>query len=115
MNILTPKMDGRIETVYFTRDSLVVDLKDGRTISVPITWFPKLLKASQKQRSNWEICGGGYGIHWPDIDEDLSSEGLLRGAPAPRSNKARNSKKPRQPKTNRSIRRPRLKSKLKTN
>jgi hypothetical protein len=78
------KADARVETVYFTRDSLVVDLRDGRTISVPVRWYPKLLKASKKQRSNWELCGGGYGIHWPEIDEDLSTEGLLRGAPAPK-------------------------------
>lgn len=77
------KTDERVETVYFTRDSLVVDLLDGRTISVPLNWYPKLLKATQKERAQWVICGGGYGIHWPDLDEDLSTEGLLRGAPAP--------------------------------
>lgn len=77
------KIDERVEAVHFTRDSLVVDLKDGRTISAPLKWYPKLLKATNKQRSNWETSGGGYGIHWPDIDEDLSTEGLLRGAPAP--------------------------------
>lgn len=48
-----------------------------------ISWYPKLLKATLKQRANWELCGGGYGIHWPEIDEDLSTEGLLRGSPAP--------------------------------
>ena len=82
MGTLDQKNKARVETVYFTRDALVVDLTDGRTISVPLAWYPKLLKATQKQRSNWEICGGGYGIHWPEIDEDLSTEGLLRGAPA---------------------------------
>ncbi len=76
-------MDERVEAVYFTRDSLVVDLRDGRSIAVPLTWYPKLLEATVKQRALWEICGGGYGIHWPEIDEDLSTEGLLRGAPAP--------------------------------
>lgn len=84
MRTLALKVDERVEAVSFTRDSLVVDLMDGRTISVPLKWYPKLLKASPKQRSNWEICGGGYGIHWPELDEDLSTEGLLRGAPAPR-------------------------------
>ena len=83
MGILALKTDERVEAVYFTRDSLVVDLFDGRTISVPLTWYPKLLKATSKQRANWTVSGGGYGIHWPDIDEDLSTEGLLRGAPAP--------------------------------
>jgi len=115
MNILTLKTDGRVEAVYFTRDSLVVDLMDGRSISVPLTWFPKLLKASAKERSHWEICGGGYGIHWPEIDEDLSSEGLLRGAPAPKlARKARVVKKNKR-NTIRSIKRPRLKTKLKAN
>lgn len=56
---------------------------DGRTISVPLAWYPRLLQARPKQRNNFKVSGGGYGIHWPDIDEDLSTEGLLRGAPAP--------------------------------
>jgi uncharacterized cupin superfamily protein len=77
------KTDERVEAVYFTRDCLVVGLLDTRTISVPLSWYPKLLKATQKERAHWVICGGGYGIHWPDLDEDLSTEGLLRGALAP--------------------------------
>jgi hypothetical protein len=97
MNTLAIKTDERVEAVYFTRDSLVVDLKDGRTISVPLTWYPKFLKASIKERSHWEICGGGYGIHWPAIDEDLSTEGLLRGAPAPKARKTLVTKKIRKP------------------
>ncbi len=56
---------------------------DGRTISVPLAWYPKLLHATEEQRRNWKIAGAGYGIHWPDLDEDLGTEGLLRGAPAP--------------------------------
>jgi hypothetical protein len=56
---------------------------DGRSISTPLSWYPKLLQASFKQRASWEICGGGYGIHWPDLDEDLNTEGLLRRAQAP--------------------------------
>jgi hypothetical protein len=83
MNTLAHKIDERVEAVHFTRDSLVVDLMDGRSISVPLSWYPRLLKATPKQRAFWEICGGGYGIHWPDIDEDLHTEGLLRGARAP--------------------------------
>ena len=78
-----PTSDHRVVAVYFTRSSLVVDLKDGRTISVPLSWYPKLLKATPKARENWKTSGGGYGIHWPEIDEDLCTEGLLRGAPAP--------------------------------
>lgn len=95
MGTLVQKTDERVEAVYFTRDALVVDLYDGRTISVPLSWYPKLLKATQKERSHWEICGGGYGIHWPQIDEDLSTEGLLRGASAPIKNKVRVVKKAR--------------------
>ncbi len=83
MSISIRKVDERVEAVYFTRDSLIVDLMDGRSISVPLTWYPKLLKATPQMRAHWKICGGGYGIHWPEIDEDLSTEGLLRGSPAP--------------------------------
>ena len=74
----------RIKDVRFGEDTLSVDLIDGRTIVVPLVWYPRLLHATPEQRGNWQVCGGGYGIHWPDIDEDLSTEGLLRGAPAPR-------------------------------
>lgn len=73
-----------VKDVYVTEDTLSVDLIDGRTIIVPLVWYPKLLHVMPGQRANWQICGGGYGIHWPDIDEDLSTEGLLKGAPAPR-------------------------------
>jgi hypothetical protein len=68
--------------VRFTEDTLAVDLADGRTIIVPLVWYPRLLSASVEQRSHWKVAGAGYGIHWPDLDEDLSTEGLLRGAPA---------------------------------
>jgi hypothetical protein len=61
---------------------------DGRAIIVPLAWYPRLLHATAEQRGNWKIAGGGYGIHWPDIDEDLSVEGLLRGLPAPRATAA---------------------------
>jgi hypothetical protein len=74
----------RVADVTFTDDSLSVSLRDGRKISVPLAWYPKLLHATLEQRNNWKVAGAGYGIHWPDIDEDLSTEGLLRGAPAPR-------------------------------
>lgn len=83
MGILALKADERVKAVSFTDDSLVVDLMDGRTISVPLLWFPRLFNATNEQRSNFKISAAGYGIHWPDIDEDLSTEGLLRGAPAP--------------------------------
>ncbi|WP_337176908.1 DUF2442 domain-containing protein [Paludisphaera sp.] len=74
----------KIVDVAVTEDELRVDLLDGRTVTVPLAWYPRLLHASPEQRANWKIAGGGYGIHWPDVDEDLSSEGILRGAPAPR-------------------------------
>lgn len=73
----------RVAHVRCTADALVVALLDGRTISVPLAWYPRLLAATSKQRANWKLAGGGFGIHWPDVDEDLSTEGLLRGAPAP--------------------------------
>lgn len=86
MSISNIRPGERVKDVHFTEDTLSVDLMDGRTISVPLAWYPRLLHASADQRNNWELCGGGFGIHWPDIDEDLSTEGLLRGAPAPRQN-----------------------------
>jgi len=85
MGILAQTADERVTDVHFTDDAISVDLMDGRTITVPIVWYPKLLKATAEQKRNWQKSGGGYGIHWPDIDEDLSTEGLLRGAPAPRN------------------------------
>lgn len=83
MSTLDLRPGERVKDVHFTEDTLSVDLMDGRTITVPLAWYPKLLHADPAQRQNWQTCGGGYGIHWPDIDEDLSTEGLLRGAPAP--------------------------------
>jgi len=84
MSILATNADERVAEVRFTEDDLSVTLMDGRTISVPLVWYPRLLKASPAQRENWQLSAAGYGIHWPDIDKDLSTEGLLRGAPAPR-------------------------------
>jgi hypothetical protein len=82
MNISAKITDERVLDVRFDEHSLIVDLMDGRTISAPLAWYPRLANASADQRAHWEKCGGGYGIHWPDMDEDLSTEGLLRGAPA---------------------------------
>ncbi|MEK7251197.1 MAG: DUF2442 domain-containing protein [Bacteroidota bacterium] len=76
----------QVKDVSCSDDTLNVDLYDGRRISVPLAWYPRLLHATPEQRAKWEIAGAGYHIHWPDIDEDLSTEGLLRGAPAPRAN-----------------------------
>lgn len=85
MNISEPKAGERVKTVHFTDDAISVDLFDGRTITVPLTWYPRLLHATAEQRSNWKIAGAGYGINWPEIDEDLNTKGLLQGSPAPRS------------------------------
>ncbi len=84
MSILAISTDERVADVEITEDDLVVRLMDGRTISVPLAWYPRLLHATVDQRKNWQIAGAGYGIHWQDIDEDLSTEGLLRGVPAPK-------------------------------
>ena len=73
----------RAQDVSVTEDELTVSLVDGRRVSVPLAWFPRLLHASPIQRSNWQLLGDGEGIHWPDVDEDLSVAGILRGSPAP--------------------------------
>ncbi|MBO0859710.1 MAG: DUF2442 domain-containing protein [Chloracidobacterium sp.] len=80
MGILALAADERVADVFFTDEELSVRLMDGRTITAPLACYPRLLNATEEQRNNWKISGGGYGIHWPDIDEDLSAEGLLRGA-----------------------------------
>ncbi len=86
--ISQPTPGERVKSVSCDDDTLSVDLADGRTITVPLAWYPRLLHATPSQRAKWQIAGGGYGIHWPEIDEDLSSEGLLKGAPAPRASAA---------------------------
>jgi hypothetical protein len=73
----------RASGIVVTGTALTVRLKDGRTISVPLAWFPRLLNATPEQRSNFELLGDGEGIHWPDVDEDLSVAGILRGIRAP--------------------------------
>jgi len=70
------------EGVKVTEDTLNVDLSDGRTISVPLSWFPRLVYASREQRNNWRLIGRGHGIHWDDIDEDINVEGLIAGRPS---------------------------------
>lgn len=78
-----PSTDPRAYDVRFEQEELVVNLVDGRRVSVPLAWFPRLLHATPQQRQKWELLGDGDGIRWPDIDEDLSVVGLLRGTPAP--------------------------------
>lgn len=65
--------------VFVTEDTLTVDLSDGRTISVPVAWFPRLLHSTLEERKNWRLIGHGSGIHWDDLDEDISVENLLAG------------------------------------
>ncbi len=67
------------QSVSVTDDALVVDLSDGRTISVPLAWFPRLAHGTPQQRTNWRLIGSGEGIHWPDLDEDISVASLLAG------------------------------------
>src|SRR5690349_2000464 len=67
------------QRVTVTDDALVVDLADGRTITVPLVWFPRLMHGTAAERANWRLIGGGEGIHWPDLDEDISAESLLAG------------------------------------
>lgn len=73
----------RVRDVHCSDEELIVSVADGRRLAVPLRWFPRLLHATPQQRSHWQVTGGGYGIHWPEIDEDLSTEGLFAGAPSP--------------------------------
>lgn len=84
-SLQSPSADIRIKDVVVSEEELTVRLMDGRSLSVPVAWYPRLAEATAAQRADWEIAGGGYGIHWPQIDEDLSTEGLLIGARAPGS------------------------------
>ncbi len=79
MSISAIELHAQARNVRFSHDSISVELIDGRTISAPLTWFPRLLEANNSQRKNWQLMGDGEGIHWPDIDEDLSVAGLLAG------------------------------------
>jgi Protein of unknown function (DUF2442) len=83
MSTSEPRAGERITDVRVSEDSLTVDLLDGRTITIPLAWYPRLLHATAAQRDNFLVVGGGYVINWPDVDEHLSSQGLLAGAPAP--------------------------------
>ncbi len=75
-------MNTKISQVSFTDDMLVVDLSDGRIVSVPLVWYPSLLHADVPTRNSFRLIGKGLGIHWPDLDEDLSLQGILMGIPA---------------------------------
>jgi hypothetical protein len=77
MNTLTA--EAKAQSVRVTEDTLAVDLADGRTISVPLAWYPRLLHGTLEERNNWRFIGEKEGIHWPDLDEDISVENLLMG------------------------------------
>ena len=79
MNTLVIETCALAKSVRFSDDDMIVSLVDGRTIAVPLVWFPRLATASQRQLVNYELLGDGEGIHWPDVDEDISVAGLLRG------------------------------------
>ena len=71
-----------------TRENLIVDLRDGRTILVPLEWYPRLLDASPKERKNWQLLGGGYAVEWPDLDEHIGIEGVVAGRRSGESRKS---------------------------
>jgi len=79
MNTLAIELHPQVQAIKCTDADLIVELLDGRAISAPLIWFPRLSEATQQQRSNWELLGDGEGIHWPELDEDLSVAGLLSG------------------------------------
>ena len=89
--MITSTIEVRIpeaEDVTVTEDTLRAELSDGRTISVPLAWYPRLVHATQAERDNWELIGDGQGIRWPDLDEDLSIEGLIAGRPSGESQRS---------------------------
>jgi hypothetical protein len=84
MSIAVKHQEARIKDIKVTEESITASLVDGRVVSVPLAWSWRLSDATPEQRANYEIIGDGQGAHWPDIDEDISAEGMLYGAPAPR-------------------------------
>jgi len=87
--------DPRIEQVRVTEDEIIAQLVDGRVISVPLAWSWRLAEATPAQRANFRLIGTGQGVHWPDVDEDISVEGMLQGTPARRPTSRRPAKRPR--------------------
>jgi Protein of unknown function (DUF2442) len=80
MSTLTAEV--KAQNIAITDDTLAVDLTDGRTISVPLVWYPRLMHGTKEERNNWRFIGDKEGIHWPDLDEDISIENLLMGKPS---------------------------------
>ena len=113
MNTAVKIEEVRIKDISVTEDTITAQLVDGRIISVPLAWSWRLSEATSKQRANWRIIGDGHGVHWPDIDEDISAEGMLYGIPAPRPRiSSKFSAKPEQKKimANKSLKRDAAKS-----
>ena len=86
--LLTEIQVAKAQQVTVTDDSLTVDLTDGRTITAPLAWYPRLVHGTPQERNKWRLIGDGEGIHWPDLDEDLSVEGLLLGRPSSESQRS---------------------------
>jgi len=86
--LLTEIQVAKAQNVAVTEDALTVDLADGRTIVAPLAWYPRLVHGTSQERNNWRLIGNGEGIHWPDLDEDLSIEGLLLGRPSGESQRS---------------------------
>lgn len=87
----TPWVEMRVATAQYvtvTEDALIIDLADGRTVSVPLAWYPRLLHGTSEERNNWRLIGKGEGIHWPDLDEDLSVENIVFGKPSGESQRS---------------------------
>jgi hypothetical protein len=85
---IVANVDPRIVAVTVDDQTIAVQLADGRTVSVPLAWSWRLSEATPEQRQHYEIIGTGQGVHWPDVDEDISAEGMLHGSPAPRARQA---------------------------
>ena len=79
MNTLTVSINATIRDVTLSEDALTIELEDGRSVSVPLGWYPRLLHATASERRHWRLIGKGEGIHWPDLDEDISAENILFG------------------------------------
>jgi hypothetical protein len=83
MNTLTVDLQSvKAQRVTITEDTLAIDLSDGRTISVPLAWYPRLVHATSQEQNHWRLIGKGEGVHWPDLEEDISVEGLILGKPS---------------------------------
>ena len=89
MNTLTTELrEATVENVTVTKDTLELELADGRTVTAPLAWYPRLLHGAARERANWRLIGGGEGVHWPDLDEDISVENVLLGHPSGESQRS---------------------------